>query len=153
MSRPQLNRDARADLNRTQHQTRAGSVGRLQRWKPSTAPGCREHRCYLGITAGSVIKMSLIKDVLIHLAGVNQNVRRVPARRRQSTLFNEQSLLPAALRFHTAKDQHICLRALKRNCWWHKRIVGEQRRGVGSGGSGGRWRTAYPSLSETSAAA
>lgn len=31
--------------------------------------------------------MSLIKDVLIHRAGVNQNVQRVPARRQQSTLL------------------------------------------------------------------
>lgn len=62
--------------------------------------------CYSGITAGSVIKMSLIKDVLIHLAGVNQNVQRVPAHRQQSTflmnnLCSQQPSLSAVLKIST----------------------------------------------------
>lgn len=61
--------------------------GHLQRWKSIDHFKLLCAHCYSGITAGSVIKMSLIKDVLNHLAGVNQNVQRVPARRQQSTLL------------------------------------------------------------------
>lgn len=73
--------------------------------------------------------MSLIKDVLIHLAGVNQNVQRVPNPQAAIHSFNEQSLLSAALLFHAAADQHICLRALKWNCWWHKKDCGRAEAG------------------------
>lgn len=80
--------------------------------------------------------MSLIKDVLNHLAGVNQNVQRVPARRQQSTLLmnnlcSQQPSSSAALKIST-----FVYMPLEWNCRWHKRIVGQRKAGVLSADGG-----------------
>lgn len=82
---------------------------------PCTNRSSRNTHRHLEITAGSVIKISLINDVLIHLSGVNQNVFHVPDCGQQSTLLMNKphSQQPSS---SIVKDQRICLCAAEWNC-------------------------------------